>query len=192
MPWWAAFLCLPLSSSATCVYLEETNRNEKKTQQIIHLKLATHFSLTWAIFLSVQPRAPEDLCVSSCNHSSRLQPFQRPHPFLGSCPCVFPLHLAWAHSNTNRFGEHQAWPGSRQIWQFFSLKFSWLSQFMVSIKVLSILKVPHTPPPAVSNLGSTKVKACQTTAADAFVSTEHHHSILIIKLLHKKPHRVIA
>lgn len=192
MPWWAALLCLPLSSSATCVYLEETNRNEKKTQQIIHLKLATHFSLTWAIFLSVQPRAPEDLCVSSCNHSSRLQQFQRPHPFLGSCPCVFPLHLAWAHSNTNRFGEHQAWPGSRQIWQFFSLwnfpgyHNSWFpSRSSASWKF-------HSPPQPVSNLGSTKVKACQTTAADAFVSTEHHHSILIIKLLHKKPHRVIA
>lgn len=53
------------------------------------------------------------------------------------------------------------------------------------------LQHPERFPPTLSNLGSSKGKPCQTTAAEAFVSTEHHHSILLIKLLHKNPHRVI-
>lgn len=52
------------------------------------------------------------------------------------------------------------------------------------------LQHPERFPHTLSNLGSPKGKACQITAADAFVSTEHHHSILLKKLLHKKPHRV--
>lgn len=54
------------------------------------------------------------------------------------------------------------------------------------------LQHPERLLPTLSNLGSSKGKACQTTAADAFVSTGQHHSILLIKLLHKNPHRVIA
>lgn len=54
------------------------------------------------------------------------------------------------------------------------------------------LQHPERFPLTLSKPGSSKGKACQTTAADAFVSTEHHHSILLIKLLHKNLHRVIT
>lgn len=128
MPWWRAFLCLSTQLAAgitkqlpcTCV-LKRDKQQMKKAKQIIGLRLATHLSLTWAIFILVQPRASEDLWVSSCNHSSRLEQFQSLRPLPGKCPRAFPLRLALAHSNTNRFGEQQAWPESRQIWQFFSV-----------------------------------------------------------------------
>lgn len=134
-----------------------------------------HLGLTWAIFILVQPTASEDLWVNSCNHSSGLEQFQESCPLPGNCPRAFPLRLAWAHGNTNRSGEQEAWPESRQIWQFFSL---WNSPGSHNLWFPSRSSASLNIPPTLPSLGTFKGRACQTTAADAY--TQHWASSLNI------------
>lgn len=84
-------------------------------------RCAIQLLLTWAIFTSARLKSIRGTSGPAAASSSSWERFQTPGPLPGKGPCAFPLSLAWAHSNTNRPGEQQAWPESRQTWQLLSV-----------------------------------------------------------------------
>lgn len=187
MPWWKALLWLSTQQGSACgynntaplssVYLEETNSKWKKGRaNHLPLRFDTHFSLTQAIFISVQARPSEDLWVSSCNHSSRLQQFQRPGSLPANCPPASPLCLARAHSNTNRLenNKHGLNPDRSGS--------SSHSEVLLATTIHGFyqgLQLPERFPQHFPTLALLKAEHAKPLQLMHLLSTEHYHSILI-------------